>query len=159
MMGTIRWKGVIWLLAACAAGMLARSAHGFVLCARGGDGDPNEGASVKVRSVCKDNESALDPATLGASASAISTIVRTGNQISTNGTVSSPANCEAGEVATGGGAIATGADGGLPAIRSSRPQPDLAGATPTAWRTTVTNISTTGTITATAYVVCARTTP
>jgi hypothetical protein len=159
MMRTIRLKGVIWLLAACAAGMLARAAHGFVLCARGGDGDPNEGASVKVRSVCKDNETALDPSTLGATASAITTIVRLGNQVSTNHALSTAASCEAGEVATGGGALSSSNDGGLPFMKSSRPQPDTAGATPTAWRTTVENISDTGTFTATAYVVCARTTP
>jgi hypothetical protein len=156
---TIRLKGITWLLAAFAAGMLARSAHGFVLCARGGDGDPNEGASVKVRSVCKDNETAVDPSTPGASASAITTIVRTGNQISTNHTLSTPANCVDGEVATGGGALSSGNDDGVPVIKSSRTQPDTAGATPTAWRTTAENISDTGTITATAFVVCARTTP
>ena len=146
-----------WLLA---AGALAAPAQAFVLCARSGsDGGPNEGASVKVRRVCKDNETALDAATLGLAAPTLSTIVRTGNQISTNGTLSSPASCDAGEVATGGGALSTGADGALPVIRSSRPQPDTAGATPTAWRTTVANIADTGTITVTPYVVCARATP
>jgi len=49
-----------WLLTAWT---VAAPAHAFVLCARG-DGDPNDGASVKVRSACKDNETAIDAALL-----------------------------------------------------------------------------------------------
>ena len=139
------------------AGALVAPAHAFLLCARSGNGaDPSEGASVKIRSACKDNETSLDPTTLGLATGAVSPIVRTGNQITTNGTLSTPANCEAGEVATGGGALATGSNGGIPAMRSSRPQPETDGATPTGWRVNVGNVSDTGTITATAYVVCAR---
>jgi hypothetical protein len=147
-----------WLLAACAAGTLVTPAHGFVLCARG-DGAPNEGASVKVRSVCKDNETALDPTTLGASAARIATVVRTGNQITTNGSLSSPASCLDGEVATGGGALTSGTAGGLPVIKASRPEPDAAGATPTGWRVTVQNIADAGTVTSKTFVVCAPATP
>ncbi len=146
-----------WLLA---AGTLATPAHAFVLCARSTNGtDPIDGVAVKVRSACRVTEVALDPATLGLTPGGISTIVRTGNQITTNASVSTPANCEPGEVATGGGAIATGANGGIAVMRSSRPEPETAGPTPTSWRTTVENSSATGTITATAYVVCASTTP
>src|SRR5262249_21911463 len=115
-----------WLLV---AGSLAAPAHAVTLCARSGNGaDPNDGATVKVRSACKDTETALDPATLGLSAPGVSTIVRTGDQITTNGSVSTPASCEAGEVATGGGALSVGNDGGVAVLRSSRPQPETAGA-------------------------------
>jgi hypothetical protein len=138
-----------WLLAAWT---LAAPAHAFVLCARG-DAGPNEGASVKVRSACKDNETTIDPGALGLSAT-VSTVVRTGNPLSTNGTLSNPASCLPGEVATGGGALTSSADGGLAVVKSSRPQPDTAGATPTSWRVTVANVSDTGTISSTTYVVC-----
>ena len=81
--------------------------------------------------------------------------VRFGSAITTGGTVSTPANCLAGEVATGGGQIATGASGGLVVLASSRPQPETAGAVPNGWRVTVRNGATVGTITVTPYVVCA----
>jgi hypothetical protein len=148
-----------WLVAACVTAALASPARAVVLCARESNGVPSEGASVKVRAICKDNEVALDPVALGIATGPTTTIVRTGNPVSTNGTVSTPATCAAGEVATGGGVLSTGTDGGVAVLRSSRPQPDTAGATPTAWRSTVTNLSDTGTITATPYVVCAVTTP
>ena len=149
----------LWLLAACAAGTLAAPAQAFVLCARGDDA-PNEGASVKVRSVCKDNETALDPAALGvSSAPTIATVVRTGSPLGVNGLLSGLASCLAGEVATGGGVRTIAAGGGVPLIRASHPQPDAPGATPTGWRTSVQNISDGGTITATTFVVCASATP
>ena len=142
------------------AGALVTPAHPFVLCARSGNGaDPSEGASVKIRSICKDNETSVDPPTLGLAVGAVSAVVRTGNQITTDGSVSSPASCEAGEVATGGGVLAMAADGGIAAVRTSRPQPDTPGATPTSWRAIVENVSDTGTIAATTYVVCARAVP
>jgi hypothetical protein len=40
-------------------------------------------------------------------------------------------------------------------MRSSRPQPDTVGATPTGWRVPEVNSAGTGTITLTTYVVCA----
>ncbi len=149
-----------WLAAGCAAAALATPARAFVLCARSGNGaDPNDGASVKVRSACRDNEAALDAAALGVSPALPATLVRTGDTISTNGTLSTPASCADGEVATGGGALTSGTGGGIPVLRSSRPQPDDAGATPTAWRVVVSNAGDAGTITATTYVVCAPTAP
>lgn len=145
-----------WMLTLCAAGALSAPAHAFVLCAHNAStGDPSEGASVKIRSACKDSETTLDPSVLGVSPSGISTIVRTGDQITTNGGLSTPASCQPGEVATGGGVLTVGNAGGIPAMKASRPEPDTAGATPTGWRVTVANIADTGTITATAYVVCA----
>jgi hypothetical protein len=146
-----------WLLAAFLAGASSTPADAFVLCARKSNGAaaPSEGAGVKVRSVCKDNEATLDAAALGLTTGLTSTIVRTGNQVSTNFAVSTAASCEPSEVATGGGVLATGTNGGVAVMRASRPQPDTAGSVPTAWRSTVQNLSDTGTITATAYVVCA----
>jgi hypothetical protein len=146
-----------WLLASFLAGASSTPADAFVLCARKSNGAtaPSEGAGVKVRSVCKDNEATLDAAALSLATGLTSTLVRTGSQLSTSGTVSTPANCAAGEVATGGGVLATGASGGVAVMRSSRPQPETAGASPTGWRVTVQNLSDTGTITVTAYVVCA----
>ncbi len=67
------------------------------------------------------------------------------------------AACAAGEVATGGGVLSSAANGGVAAVRSSEPQPDTAGATPTSWRVIVENVADPGTVTATAYVVCAAT--
>src|SRR5262249_10855886 len=115
---------------------------------------PSEGASVKVRGLCRDNEVALDATALGLVAQRTFT-VRTGNQVTTNASLSTPAFCEPGEVATGGGVLATSANGGVAAVRSSRPQPGDAGATRTGWRSTVLTAPDTGTIRATAYVVCA----
>jgi hypothetical protein len=143
-----------WLLTAWT---VAAPAHAFVLCARG-DGDPNEGASVKVRSACKDNETAIDTALLDGSRTTTA-IVRTGNVITTNGSLSSPANCLPGEIATGGGAITNATGGGSVVLKSSRPQPETAGETPTGWRVTVANIGDAGTVTSTTYVVCMPTAP
>jgi hypothetical protein len=148
---------VAWLLTTCAAGVLVGPARAAVLCARASHGAtaPNDGATVKVRGACKPNEATLDPAALGIATGLATTVVRTGNQVSTNGALSTSAFCAAGEVATGGGALATGTNDGVAALRSSRPQPDDADATPTGWRVTVANQADKGTITATAYVVCA----
>jgi hypothetical protein len=127
-----------------------------VLCGRrdGATGQIADGASLKLRTACKSNELPVNVSDLGLG-SVSGFIVRTGNTVSTNGSVSSPANCEPGEFATGGGVLALGNDGGSPVMRSSRPQPETAGATPTGWRVTEVNSAATGTITATTYVVCA----
>lgn len=151
-------RPTVWILAALSAAALATPARATVfLCAhRNANGDAGDGASVKVRSVCRDNEVALDPASLGIRPRVGAVTIRTGNTITTNGSLSTPANCEPGEVATGGGVLSVGNDGGQPVMRSSRPQPDTAGATPTSWRVTVANVAGTGTVTATAYAVCAE---
>jgi hypothetical protein len=137
----------------------ALAADAAVLCARRAAGGTQaaEGATVKIRaSDCRDNEVPVEAAALGLPAAGLTTtVVRTGNQVTTNGSLSTSAACEPGEVATGGGALNQGNDGGLPVLRSSRPQPEAAGGTPTSWRVTVTNSAATGTITATAFVVCA----
>ena len=150
---SIRPMLAAWLLAGWTA---AAPAHGFVLCARG-DGTPNEGASVKVRTACKDNETTVDPDLLGRTTA--SAIVRKGNTVTTNGSLSSPASCLQGEIATGGGATTSTTGGGLAALKTSHPEPDDPGSTPTAWRVAVTNVSDTGTITSTTYVVCMPATP
>jgi hypothetical protein len=148
----------IRVLAAIAAALLASRSDAFVLCARNGSsGVPSDGATVKVRAACKDNESLVDAGALGLTTGFTTTTVRTGNTITTNAALSTPASCAAGEVATGGGVLSSAANGGVAAVRSSQPQPDAPGATPTAWRATVENVSDTGTVTATAYVVCATT--
>lgn len=148
----------ISVLAAFAVALLSSRADALVLCARNGSGGvPNDGASVKVRAVCKDNESVVDAGALGLTTGFTTTVVRIGDTISTNGSLSTPALCAAGEVATGGGVESTAANGGVAAVRSSRPEPDTPGATPNGWRATVANVSDTGTITATAFVVCATT--
>jgi hypothetical protein len=110
-----------------------------------------------VRTACRDNESLVDAGALGLATGFTTTTVRTGNTITTNAALSTSALCAAGEVATGGGVLSSAANGGIAAMRSSEPQPDTPGATPTSWRVTVENVSDTGTITATAYVVCAAT--
>ena len=51
--------------------------------------------------------------------------------------------------------LSTGTGGGEAAVRSSRPQPETPGETPTAWHVTVANIAGAGTITVTPFVVCA----
>src|SRR5262245_10323774 len=135
---------------------LASYANAAVLCGRrdGRTGQIADGASLKLRTACKSNELPVDASTLGLGAVS-GFIVRTGNTVSTNVVLSSSANCEPGEFATGGGVLALGNDGGLPVMRSSRPQPDTPGTTPTGWRVTEVNSAATGTITATTYVVCA----
>jgi hypothetical protein len=149
----------VWLGAALVVlAAFASRADAFVLCAHRNSKTAAiaDGAALKLRTTCKSSEQQVDPASIGLQGSlgAGNVVVRTGNTISTNGTVSTPANCNAGEVATGGGALSIGNNGGEPAIRSSRPEPDTAGATPTGWRTTVVNSAGTGTITVTAYAVC-----
>ena len=135
---------------------LASHVSAAVLCGRrdAGSAEIADGATLKLRTACKSNELPVNAADLGL-ASVSGFVVRTGNTVSTNVSVSTPANCEPGEFATGGGALALGNDGGLPVMRSSRPQPETAGAAPTAWRVTEVNSAGTGTITVTAYVVCA----
>lgn len=81
--------------------------------------------------------------------------VRLGNSVSTAGSLSTPANCNPGEVAVGGGGLVTGSSGGIGVMSGSRPQPEVVGNTPTGWRLSARNTSATGQITAQAYVVCA----
>ena len=134
----------------------APQADAAVLCGRrsGATGEIAEGSSIKFRTVCKDNELPVSPGDLGVQ-SVSGFVVRHGSTVSTNFSLSTLASCEPGEVATGGGGLAAGNDGGLPVMRSSRPIPDDVGATPTGWRVTEVNSAGTGTITLTAYVVCA----
>ena len=114
-----------------------------------------DGTTLKLRATCKASEQQVDPAAIGLQSAVANHIaVRTGNQITTNGTLTTPAVCDTGEVATGGGAFSLNNSGGIAAIRSSRPDPDTDGATPTGWRVRVQNIADTGTITVTAYAVC-----
>ena len=160
-------RAIVWngrpvsprLLASALLVAVALQADASVLCGRrNGDTDEvSDGASVKVRSACRSNEVELDAATLGLAGtpSLVTTVVRTGNTVSTSGSLSTPALCESGEVATGGGALSLGTNGGVPVLRSSRPEPETAGATPTSWRASVANVAGTGSITATAFVVCA----
>jgi len=130
----------IGLVAAVVAALLAHAgrADALVLCAKQNAKTHaiTEGASLKLRTTCKASEQQVDPASIGlqGSVGTGNVVVRVGSEITTNGTVSTPANCTAGEVATGGGALSVGAGGGEAAMRSSRPQPDTAGATPTGWR-------------------------
>lgn len=139
--------------AALLATALTSGTASALVCARADStGHLREGTTLKLRSVCRSTERAVDAAALGLGLRNL--IVRTGNPISTNGTVSTPSNCDAGEVAAGGGALSVGSTGGDPAMRSSRPEPETDGATPTAWRVTVENTAGTGTITVTPYVVC-----
>jgi hypothetical protein len=151
-----RSRGIAATVAAILIAGLASHASAAVLCGRrnGATAEIADGATLKLRTACKSNELPVNAADLGL-APASGFIVRTGNTVSTNVGVSSPASCEPGEVATGGGGVAVGNDGGLPVMRSSRPQPDTAGATPTGWRVTEENSAGTGTITLTTYVVCA----
>jgi len=117
-------------------------------------GQLRDGASLKVRSVCRANEVQASAAALGLSPPGV--VVRTGSQISTGGSLSTPANCDPGEVATGGGALTSVTGGAEITVRSSRPQPETAGAVPIGWRVSAANLNApTGTITVTAYVVCA----
>jgi hypothetical protein len=151
-----RRKGIAATAAAILIAGLVSHVSAAVLCGRrdGATAAIADGATLKLRTACKSNELPVNAADLAlAPASGFS--VRTGNTVTTNGTVSTAATCEAGEVATGGGILALGNDGGVPVMRSSRPQPDTAGATPTAWRVTEANSAGAGTITVTAYVVCA----
>lgn len=143
-------------VAAILIASLASRASAALLCGRrnGATAEIADGATLKLRTTCKSNELPVNAADLGL-APASGSIVRTGSTVSTNGALSSAASCEPGEVATGGGGLAVGNDGGLPVMRSSRPQPDTAGATPTGWRVTEVNSAGTGTITLTTYVVCA----
>jgi len=151
-----RRRGIAATVTAMLFASFASHASGAVLCGRvnAATGEIADGATLKLRTACKSNELPVNAADLGLGP-ASGFIVRTGNTVTTNGSLSSPANCEPGEVATGGGVLATGNDGGLPVMRSSRPQPETAGAAPTSWRVTEVNSAGTGTITATAYVVCA----
>jgi hypothetical protein len=152
-----RWSvGLVVAVATSAASV--SSANAFVLCAHKNtkSGVIVEGAVLKLRTACKASEDQVDPASVGLQGSlgTSNVVVRTGSAIGTNGTVSTPANCNGGEVATGGGALSIASSGGDPVLRSSRPEPDTAGATPTGWRVTVANSSGTGSITVTPYVVC-----
>jgi hypothetical protein len=124
-----------------------------VLCGRKNatTGELLEGTALHVRSACRATEVQASLASLGLLPQFT---VRSGNQITTNASVSTAAVCQPGEVATGGGALSTGATGGNPAIRSSEPQPNDPGSVPTSWRAIVANTATTGTITVTAYAVC-----
>lgn len=118
-------------------------------------GQLRDGASLHVRSVCRTNEVQADLASLGLSAQPHLT-VRLGNTITTNIALSSSSACDPGEVATGGGAVASGASGGEAVLRMSRPDPDGEGGVPTGWRVGVANANApTGTITSTTYTVCA----
>ena len=144
------------LLAVFLVVLAAPGANATMVCGKldSNTGHVRDGSALHVRSACRTSEVQLDAAALGLQVLGTLT-VRTGNQLTTNGTVSTPANCNAGEVATGGGALSLANAGALPAIRSSRPEPETAGSTPTGWRTTVTNTSPDGTISVTAYAVCA----
>ena len=150
-----RGRRVVLLAALVAAG-IASQVDAAVLCGRrsAATGEIADGATVKVRTACRDSELAVNPADLGVRAQP-TTVVRTGSAISTNGTVSTPARCEPGEVATGGGVLSSGSSGGEPVLRSTRPEPETPGATPTSWRVTVANGAGAGSITATPFVVCA----
>lgn len=146
----------IWLrLLVVSFSVLALPAAGgaAVLCGKvNATGEFRDGSQLHVRSTCKATEK---QATLTALGLEPTFTVRVGTPLTTSGSLSSPATCEPGEVATGGGASSIGSGGGQPAIRSSRPQPDTAGSVPTAWRVSVANTAGTGTITATPYAVCA----
>ena len=144
----------VWIAAALMVLGLGGHAEASVLCGRQSGGHIVDGATIKLRESCKSNELAVNPLELGLS-SQPHLVVRTGNTISTNFSLSTAASCEDGEVATGGGGLATGANGGLPVMSASRPQPDDAGGTPTGWRVTIVNTAASGTITGVAYVVCA----
>ena len=152
--GIRRRRRPVWIAAALVAAGISGQASASVLCGRQSGGRIADGATIKLRDVCRSNELAVNPLDVGLT-SQPHLIVRTGNTVSTNVSLSTLASCEAGEVATGGGALSTGANGGTPVIRSSRPQPDEPGSVPTAWRVTVANTSASGTITAVAYAVCA----
>jgi len=143
----------VWIAAALVL-LLAGHARASVLCGRQSGGHIADGATIKLRESCKSNELAVNPLDLGLS-SQPHLVVRTGNTISTNVSLATTASCEDCEVAIGGGVLATGASGGLPVMRSSRPQPDDPGSTPTGWRVTIVNTAASGTITGVAYVVCA----
>lgn len=145
--------------ASCVASLallVATGADATVVCGKldAKTGHVRDGSAVHVRNACRPSEVQLDAAALGLQVLGTLT-VRTGNTISTNGIVSTSAICNPGEVATGGGLLGLSNDGGQPVLRSTRPEPDTAGATPTSWRSTAANLSTTGTITVTAYAVCA----
>jgi hypothetical protein len=151
-----RRRGIAMTVAAILIAGSASHVSAAVLCGRrnAATAEIADGATLKLRTACKSNELPVNAADL-ALAPASGFIVRTGNTVSTNAALSSAASCEPGESATGGGALAQGNDGGLPVMRSSRPQPDSTGSMPTAWRVTEVNGAGTGTITVTAYVVCA----
>jgi len=144
----------VWIAAALVVLGLGGLARASVLCGRQSGGQIADGAAIKLRDSCKSNELAVNPLELGLT-SQPHPVVRTGNTVSTNFSLSTQASCEDGEVATGGGGVATGVNGGFAVTRSSRPQPDDPGSTPTAWRVTVVNTADSGTISAVAYVVCA----
>ena len=144
----------MWIAVAFLTAGLGGYARASVLCGRQSGGRIADGAIIKLRDSCKSNELAVNPLEVGLT-SQPHVVVRTGSTVSTNGALSSRASCEAGEVATGGGGLSTGANGGLPVMRSSRPEPDDPGATPTAWRVTIVNSSAMGTITVVPYAVCA----
>lgn len=135
----------------------AASAEAAVLCGTKDriTGQLRDGASLHVRSVCRTNEVQADLASLGLGAQPHLT-VRLGNTITTNVSLSSSSACDPGEVATGGGAVASDASGGEAVLRMSRPDPDGEGVVPTGWRVGVANANApTGTITSTTYTVCA----
>jgi len=144
----------IWIAAALMAAGLGGQARASVLCGRQSNGRIADGATIKLRDICKSNELAVNPLEVGLT-SQPHVVVRTGNTVSTNFSLSTAASCEPGEVATGGGALSTGSGGGLPVMRTSRPQPDDPGSVPTGWRVTVVNTATSGTFTAVAYAICA----
>ena len=147
------------LVAVAAAVLVSASwADASVLCAHKNNktGAITEGATPKLRAACKSSELPVDPASVGLQRTlgASNVVVRTGSTVTTNGSLSTLARCESGEVATGGGAVSIGNDAGAPFMRTSRPHPDTAGESPTGWRTAVVNTAGTGTMTVTAYVVC-----
>ena len=139
----------VWLAATLAAVGSVVGADAAVLCARksASTGLAVEGATVKVRSECRPSEVPVNPLP--------NLVVRAGSPFGAGGSVSTLALCDAGEVATGGGATVVGNDGGIGALRSSRPQPEAEGSVPTSWRINAFNSAPTGSITATAFVVCA----
>jgi hypothetical protein len=151
-----RRRGIVAAVAAILIAGFAARVGAAVLCGRrnAATAEIADGATLKLRTACRSNELPVNAADLGLQP-ASGFVVRAGNTVTTNGTVSTAASCEAGEIATGGGILALGNDGGAPVMRSSRPQPDAAGSTPTGWRTTEANSAGTGTITVTAYAVCA----
>jgi len=151
-----RQRRPAWLAAALLAAGLASQADAAVLCGRrsAATGEIADGATIKLRTVCRDNELAVNPFEVGLQ-SQPTVVVRTGNAVTTAGSVSTPASCEPGEVATGGGVLSAASNGAEPVLRSSRPQPETPGATPTGWRVTVANGTGAGTITVTPFAVCA----
>src|SRR5262249_62387129 len=77
---------------------LAAHVSAAVLCGRrdAATAEIADGATLKLRTACKSNELPVNAADLGLG-SVSGFVVRTGNTVSTNVSVSTPANCEPGE--------------------------------------------------------------